>query len=220
MGLMNPFTVLVVDDHPVVRPGLRALLSNDSDIQVAAEAEAEAADGPSAPAVVRRCHPDVVVLDIRLVGLDGIAMADRLREYEPSPRVMIPTSYDDNSYLTPAFEAGVHAFLLKSASDETLGDAVRSGHRGERRLSPPLLDRVLRQFAELRRAQPLAQAGRAAEEYQLVSLPASGASNAVIAATCHWSPTSVKRRLQTGFAKLQVQTRAEAAAEAVRRGLA
>jgi DNA-binding NarL/FixJ family response regulator len=213
---VTPITVLVVDDHPVVRHGLRSLLASYPDVRVIGEA----ASGPAAVAAVTRSQPDVVLMDIRLGGLDGIQVTERLRSCEPAPRVIILTSYDDDGYLVRALQAGAHAYLMKSASDETLVDAIRTVHRGERLLSPALLDRVLQQFAGLRHAQMLAEVGLTAEEGQLLTLLAEGASNADIADVCHWSTTSVKRRLQEIFAKMQVRTRAQAAAEGVRRGLA
>lgn len=208
---MTPIKVLVVDDHPVVRFGLRSLLSLYSDICLVGEADS----GSAALAAAQRYQPDVVLLDIRLGGLDGIEVAERLSQYDPSPRVIILTSYDEDTYVVRALQADVHAYLLKHASDETLVNAIRSVYKGERLLSPTLLDRVIREFAELRRAQT----GLTGEDRQILAMLTEGASNAKIAAARNWSTTSVKRRVQEIFAKLQVSTRAQAAAEAVHRGL-
>ncbi len=207
--------VLVVDDHPIVLKGLRALLSSYPDIVLVAEAESP----PVALGAARRDRPDVAVVDIKLAGGDGIDLATRLRQLEPAPKVIILSSYDDEGYLTRALEADVHAFLLKDASDEKLVDAIRSVHRGERLLSSALLERVMREFAQLRRQQAQTGTGLTPDEHRVLSLLASGASNAAIAAGSHWSSTSVKRRLQDIFRKMGVSNRAEAAAEAVRRGL-
>ncbi len=207
--------VLVVDDHPVVRQGLRSLLSNYDDIAVVAEADS----GQSAVEAADSQPVDVVVMDIRLGGLDGIQVAERLRQRHAALKVIVLTSYDDDAYLVRALKANAHAFLLKSASDEMLVGAIRKVHQGERLLSPSLLDRVLQQFADLRRSQVLAETGLSAEECRVLALLAGGAGNSAIAAACHWSDTSVKRKLHEIFTKLQVRTRSEAAAEAVRRGL-
>lgn len=118
---MSPIKVLIVDDHPVVRQGLRSLLSNSRDISVVGEA----ATGPAGLAAARRYQPDVVLMDIRLCGLDGIEVARQLRQSEPAPKVIILSSYDDEQYLERALQADVSAYLLKHASDEVLVGAIR-----------------------------------------------------------------------------------------------
>jgi DNA-binding NarL/FixJ family response regulator len=210
-GTMAPISVLIVDDHPVVRFGLWSLLSQEDDIRVIAEAD----NGPSGLTAARLHQPDVVLLDIQLGGLDGIEVAKRLRESQPRSKIIILTNYDDDSYVVRALQAEVHGYLLKHTSVDTLVDAIRTVHRGERLLSPPLLDRVIRDFSVLRQTQT----GLTTEDREVLMLLARGASNADIAASLHWSATSVKRRLQEIFVKLQVSSRAQAAAEAVRRGL-
>ncbi|HLQ33223.1 MAG TPA: response regulator transcription factor, partial [Chloroflexota bacterium] len=127
--------VMVVDDHPVVRQGLRSLLSNYDDINLVADADS----GPAALEAADRDDPDVVVMDIRLGGADGIQVAERLRRRHPNTKVIVLTSYDDDGYLLRALKANAHAFLLKSASDEMLVGAIRRVHDGERLLSPSLL---------------------------------------------------------------------------------
>ncbi|MDE3077367.1 MAG: response regulator transcription factor, partial [Chloroflexota bacterium] len=137
----------------------------------------------------------------------------------PTPKVVILSRSDDEGHLTSALQADVHAFLLKDASDETLIDTIRRVHWGQRLLSLSLLERMMREFAELRRQQTQAETGLAPEERTILALLAGGASNSDIAASSHWSLTSVKRRLRDIYHKIDVSNRAEAAAEAVRRGL-
>lgn len=210
-----PIHVVVVDDHPIVRQGLRSLLSSYPDLEIVGEAGTfgEAAD------LVRREQPDVVLIDIRLPDANGIKLARRLRDDMPRTRTIILTSYDDDEYLSGAVEAGADGYLLKSASDDMLVSAIRSVHQGERLLSPELLDHVLEEFAASRRMLVQKELGLTDEEIRVLRLVADGASNDEIADALNWSKSSIKRKLQYIFEQLEVTGRAHAAAEAVRRGL-
>lgn len=211
----QPIRILVVDDHPIVRQGVRSLLSTYPDVQIVAEA-----DNPRHALEAALHHrPDVVLLDIRLPGATGIEVTRRLRESLPHVRIILLTSYDDDEYLIGAVQAGAHGYLLKSVSDDMLLWAIRAVHRGERLLSPDLLDRVLRQFAESRRSQIQGEIGLGDEDIRVLHMLADGASNDTIGVALNWSKTSVKRKVQHIFDRLGVTTRAQAAAEAVRRGL-
>jgi len=211
----QPIRILIVDDHPVVRQGLRSLLSNHPDLQIIAEA----AQGQQALATARRECPDVVLLDIRLPGMTGIEVARLLQRDCPQTHIIMLTSYDDDEYLTGALEAGAQAYLLKSVSDETLVWTIRAVYRGERLISPELLDRVLRQFAQVRHQQIQQEVGLSDQDIQVLQRLAAGASNEEIARELGWSKASIKRKVQHIFDQLGVMTRAQAAAEAVRRGL-
>jgi DNA-binding NarL/FixJ family response regulator len=211
----RPIRILVVDDHPVVRQGLRSLLSNHPDLQIIGEA----AHAQQALDTARREYPDVVLLDIRLPGMTGIEVARRLRQDCPETRIIMLTSYDDDEYLIGALEADVQAYLLKSVSDETLVWTIRTVHRGERLISPEVLDRVLHQFAEVRHRQIQQEVGLSDQDIQVLRRVAAGASNEEIGRELGWSKASIKRKVQHIFDQLGVTTRAQAAAEAVRRGL-
>lgn len=212
----EPIRILVVDDHPIVRQGLRSLLSSYADLQIVAEAEQQR----QALEAAKRHRPDVALLDIRLAGSSGIELARSLRRDLPGIRIIMLTSYDNDEYLAGALHAGADGYLLKSASDEMLVSSIRAVHRGERLISPTLLDRMLRQFAEMRQSQVQREAGMSDEDMQVLQLIAAGASNDDISTSLNWSKTSVKRKVQHIFERLGVTTRAQAAAEAVRRGLA
>lgn len=210
-----PIRVLIVDDHPIVRQGVRSLLAAHDDLQIVAEADTAA----SALETARRHAPEVVLLDVRVPGAAGFDLARRLLQLQPPPRIIVLTSYDDDEYLMGALQAGAHGYLLKSASDEMLVASIRAVHRGERLLSPALLERVLTQFAEFRRAQVQRDLGLDDEEVRVLRLVAGGASNEEIGAALNWSRSSVKRKVQHIFDRLGVASRAQAAAEAVRRGV-
>ena len=211
----GPIRVLVVDDHPIVRQGVRSLLATYTDIQIVAEAATPAA----ALAAARQFQPDVVLLDIRLPGMTGIEVSRKLAQDAPAARVIMLTNYDDDDYLIGALAAGAHGYLLKSVSDELLVWTIRAVHRGQRLISPELMDRVLGQFAEFRRLQLQRDLDLDDEEVRVLRLVAGGASNGAIGTELNWSQSSVKRKVQHIFYKLGVTTRAQAAAEAVRRGV-
>ncbi len=212
---MENIRVMVVDDHPIVRQGVRSLLSNYPDLTLVGEADSAA----GALELAERIAPDVILLDIRMPGMSGVETAERLCRQCPGAKVLMLTSFDDQEYVVGALQAGAHGYILKSASDETLVSAVRAVHRGERALSPPVMERVVHQFAEYSRERASRASGLSDDERRILRLLAAGASNPKIAAELYLSETTVKRKLQDIFEKLGVATRAQAAAEAVRRGL-
>lgn len=211
----GPIRVLVVDDHPIVRQGVRSLLATYTDIQIVAEAATPAA----ALAAAQQSNPDVVLLDIRLPGMTGIEVTRQLAQLAPAARVIILTNYEDDDYLIGALQAGAHGYLLKSVSDEMLVWTIRAVYRGQRLISPDLMDRVLGQFADFRRLQLQRELDLDDEEVRVLRLVAGGSSNEAIGRELNWSHSSVKRKVQHIFYKLNVTTRAQAAAEAVRRGV-
>ncbi len=206
---------MIVDDHPIVRQGVRSLLSNCADMALVGEAE----DAGQALDLVGQARPDVILLDIRMPGNTGLEAARALVRQAPQAKILILSSFDDDEYVTQALQAGVHGYILKSASDETLAGAVRAAYRGERVLSPSVMSRVVEQFADLSRERTRRELGLTDEETRVLRLLAAGASNPKIAAELYLSETTIKRKVQDIFEKLGVATRAQAAAEAARRGL-
>ncbi|MCC7367956.1 MAG: response regulator transcription factor [Chloroflexi bacterium] len=207
--------VLIVDDHPVVRQGLRSLLSQYPDIHVVGEA-----DGAQ-PALVQveDLQPDVVLVDIRMVGQSGLDLARELRRSGAQARVIILTSHEEEDYLVEAAQAGVHGYLLKSASAELLAESIRAAHAGEHRLSPQLVSKVLRQLQSLSQAQVQIESGLTDQELALLRLLAEGASTAAMAEKLHLGERTVKRKIQDILTKLEATSRAHAVAEALHRGL-
>ena len=207
--------VLVVDDHPVVRQGLSSLLSEYPDIQMVGESDG----GPGVLGLIAELHPDVVLLDVRLVNHSGLDLAKHLRRSQPEVRIIILTSHDDDSYLLEAARAGVHGYLLKSASAEVLADTIRAVRAGERRLSPILADKAFEQLETLSQAQVRADSGLSDQEIQLLQLLADGATTQAIGRTLYLSERTIKRKTQDILTKLGASSRAQAVAEAFKRGL-
>jgi DNA-binding NarL/FixJ family response regulator len=211
---MESISVLLVDDHPVVREGLVSLLSQYPDIHVVGEA-----DGPvAALARATDLRPDVILLDIRLDDANGLDLARRLRHMVQS-RIIILTSYEDENYLLEAARVGVHGYLLKNSSAELLADAVRAVHAGEERLSAPLAGKALRHIKALSQSQARFESGLSSEELALLRLIADGVSVQEMTRSLYWSERTVKRKTQDILAKLGATSRAQAVAEAFRRGI-
>lgn len=210
----DPIRILIVDDHPVVRHGLRSLLAGHPDLDVVGEAE----DGAEVLPRLGAQDTDVVLLDIQMKGQSGIEVARRVRGAYPSVKVIILTTYDDDAYLHEALEAGVHGFLLKSMSHESLPDSIRAVMRGERLLSPPLVSAVVANYQRLAQEQARRDLGLSAEELQILAAIAGGASSRDLTERLHWSEATVKRRIQEILEKMGASSRAQAIAEAVRRG--
>jgi DNA-binding NarL/FixJ family response regulator len=212
---LETIRVLVVDDHPVVRQGVRSVLANHPDIQVIAEAE----NAPSLFANLESLKPDVVLLDIRLPGQNGIEITQQIKREHPEVKVVILTTYDDDEYLFGALRAGAEGYLLKSASHQVLADSIRQVGRGERLLSPALVNKVMREFQSLAKEKTRVDSGLTDQELEMLRMIAAGATNKDIAEKMFWSEVTVKRKVQDTLTKLRVANRAQAVAEATRRGL-
>ncbi len=216
---MSQIRVLIVDDHSIVRQGIRSLLSNYPDFKVIAEAD----NGQTALTRFQEFKPDVTLLDISMPGESGLDVLQQIRQGQPAARVLMLTSYDDDEYVIKALRSGAYGFILKSASDEILVNAIQAVYQGEYVLSSGVTGQVVKRvFADPPpptvsvTANPIDFAD---EELQIIRMLVQGASNADIATQLYMSHTSVKRKLRKIFTKMNIQTRAQAAAEAVRQGL-
>jgi DNA-binding NarL/FixJ family response regulator len=201
--------VLVVDDHPVVRSGLRALLEGQDDLAVVGEA----ADGAQALVAVAADPPDLVLLDLRMPTLDGVAVIERLRASHPQVRTLVLTTYDADSDIVRAVEAGATGYLLKDAPREELFRAVRAAARGEPVLAPAVAQRLMRRAGAPPRATPTDR------ELDVLGLVAQGLTNRAIARRLQVSEATVKTHLVHAFAKLGVDDRTAAVTAALERGL-
>jgi DNA-binding NarL/FixJ family response regulator len=204
--------VLIADDQALVRAGLSALLAAEDDIEVVGVA----ADGDEAVALARSTAPDVVCLDIRMPGRDGISVARELcgPDAEQPVPVLVLTTFDLDDYVFGALEAGASGFLLKDADPETIVHAVREVAAGRGTLDQALTHRVLREFAGRRRLQPVTLQGGAdvltAREREILLLLARGMSNEEIAAELVVEVSTVKSHLARMMPKLGVRSRLQA----------
>ncbi|WP_193318546.1 response regulator [Nonomuraea phyllanthi] len=197
--------LLIVDDHPIVRDGLRAALGGEPDFEIIGEA----ADGATAVRLADELRPDVVLMDLRMPGMDGVTAIRRLSG--TGPRVLVLTTFDTD--VLPVLEAGATGYLLKDAPPEELVRAVRAVHRGETVLAPAAAGRLADHLRKPSR-------GRLSKrELDVLRLVAEGATNKEAAADLFISEASVKTHLLHIYAKLDVRDRASAVAEAYRRGL-
>lgn len=204
---MSPITVLLVDDHLVVRSGLRALLGTQPDLQVVAEA----ASGEEAVERVQEHSPAVVVMDLAMgPGMDGIEAIRRIRGLDGSQAILVFTTYDSDADIVRAVDAGAMGYLLKDAAPEEIFAAIRGTVQGKSVMSPPVASRL---FQQLRNPEEVLTP----REAELLSLLTEGLSNRELGRRLFISEATVKTHLAHIYAKLGVDTRAAAIATAIRR---
>ncbi|MDP9842093.1 response regulator [Streptosporangium lutulentum] len=201
--------MIIVDDHPVVRDGLRGIFTGDEDFEVVGEA----ADGPEALAVARLTDPDVVLMDLRMPKMSGAEVIRRLREQAPGIHVLVLTTFYDDADVLPAIEQGATGYLLKDTPRAELRRAVRAAARGETVLSPSVAG-VLTHRARTPERRTLSR-----RELEVLGLIARGATNREVAAKLFVTEATVKTHLLHLFAKLGVNDRAAAVAAAYETGL-
>ncbi|CAM3781892.1 response regulator transcription factor [Kibdelosporangium persicum] len=201
--------VLLVDDHPVVREGLRGMLDAEPDLVVVGEA----GSGEEAVAMATAARPDVILMDLRMPGLDGAGATEKITSLNIGSRVIVLTTYETDADILRAVEAGATGYLLKDASRAELAGAIRAATRGETVLAPSVAGRLMR-----RMRQP-AQQSLSAREIQVLRLVAKGQTNAEIGASLHISETTVKTHLLRVFNKLGVSDRTAAVTTAMSQGI-
>lgn len=201
---MNPISVMLVDDHPVVRAGLRSIVDSFDDLRVIAEAS----NGDDiTPTSLQEMGIDVVVTDIQMPGTDGITLTQRLAE--SGPPVLILTTYDTEADIVAAIEAGAMGYLLKDAPEQTLHDAIVATARRERTLAPEVANALMNRISKPRQAL-------SAREIEILKALESGATNRQLAATLFISEATVKTHLVHIYSKLSVDNRTAAITEARR----
>jgi DNA-binding NarL/FixJ family response regulator len=210
--------VLIVDDDDLMRAGLRAVLSSDETIQVVDEA----ADGAQAVARVRDARPDVVLMDVRMPRLDGIAATREITATASRARILILTTFEDEDYIFGALHAGASGFLLKRTRPEQLIAAIHAVAEGDSLLSPSVTRTVIERMA--RSPQPDPAGGRrlrslTPREREVLELVARGLANAEIAATLVVEESTVKTHLKRIMAKLELRDRVQAVILAYETGL-
>jgi DNA-binding NarL/FixJ family response regulator len=210
--------VLLADDHHLVRTGFRVILETEDDIEVVGEA----ADGEQAVALAAGTNPDVVLMDVEMPGLDGLAATRLIAESGAGPAVLILTTFDRDDYLFAALQAGASGFLLKNGTPEALIDAVRVLARGDALLAPQITRRVIETFARPGATTPR-QAARLADltprEHEVLVALARGATNAEISATMHVGEATVKTHVSRVLTKLGLRDRTQAVVFAYEHGV-
>jgi DNA-binding NarL/FixJ family response regulator len=206
---MTHIRLVIADDHPVVREGLRGMLSSQSDFEIVGEA----VTGTEAVALVTQLHPDVVLMDLRMTELDGAAATAQIRAQQLNTSVLVLTTYENNADILRAIEAGATGYLLKDAQRDELFTAIRTVAQGKAILAPAVTSRLLQQM------RTPAQEALSAREVEVLSLVARGASNKEIACSLHLSEATVKTHLLHLFGKLGVTDRTAAVTVALERGL-
>jgi DNA-binding NarL/FixJ family response regulator len=216
----KPARLIIADDHALLRSGIRSMLAGEPDLEVVGEA----ADGQEALELCRRLKPDLVLMDVRMPKMDGLAATRAIKEELPNVSVVMVTMQDDPDYLFEAVIAGAAGYVLKGATPDQLTEAVRQVLDGEFLLDQRLTINLLRSMADRGRVdlpfrpEPLAEP-LTARETEILQLLAQGQTNPQIARALVVSPGTVKNHVRHIIAKLQVSDRTQAAVRAIELGL-
>lgn len=206
---MTPIRILIADDHPVVRSGLKAILASQPDFAIVGEA----ADGATAVTLYAAEQPDVVLMDLRMPGLDGVAAIAQIRQADTTARILVLTTYDSDADILRALDAGALGYLLKDAPPDDLFRAVRTTASGQPVLAPPVAARLI---ARASAGPEKALSGR---ELEVLACVAQGLTNKEIGQQLHITEATVKSHLVHIFAKLEVADRTAAVTVALERKL-
>ena len=215
---MNPIKILLVDDQPLFREGLRTLLSVHADFEVVGEA----GNGEEAVSLGRSLLPSVVLMDLQMPVLDGVAATRRLHKERPDCRVIVLTTFDDDEMVFDGLRAGAIGYLLKDASSEKLAEAIRLAARGESFLQPSVAAKVVAEFARLSKRSVISDTTieqLSTRELEILCLIAGGASNREIAGALYLAEGTVKNHVTNILGKLSVRDRMQAALKARECGL-
>jgi NarL family two-component system response regulator LiaR len=213
--MSEPIRVLVVDDHVVVRRGIRALLATVDAVEVVGEAQ----DGQEALEKIEALCPDVILLDLLMPRMDGIETTRRAIEDDPEARILVLTSFAADDKVFPAIKAGALGYLLKDTGPDELVRAIHRVHRGESSLSPAIARKVLQELSRPA-SRPLTAEPLTEREVEVLQVVAKGKSNQEIAAELMISEATVRTHVSNILGKLHLASRTQAALYALREGLA
>ncbi len=212
---MNPIRILLADDHLIIRQGLRLILETESGFDVVGEA----ADGAGALRFCAELHPDVVLMDLRMPGMDGLTAIERLRVEHPEIAVVILTTYNEDDLMLRGLQAGARGYLLKDTEREPLFDSIRAAARGETLLDPGIVKKVLSRAGSNCAAPTFSTPGLTERERDVLAAVARGERSKEIALQLGISERTVKAHLASIYNKLGVDSRAAAIAVAAQKGL-
>jgi NarL family two-component system response regulator LiaR len=211
----GPVTVLIVDDHPLVRQGIRAYMETQPDLAVVGDASS----GEQAVALAREAVPDVVVMDLVMPGMDGVDAIRQIKRSSPRTQIVVLTSFHDDRYVFPAIRAGALSYLLKDAGPEELATAVRRAVAGEAVIHPRVAARLVREVSGLRGEALNPFAELTEREVEVLRLIAAGMANHEIAERLVVSEKTVKGHVSNILGKLHLADRTQAAVFAWREGV-
>ncbi len=204
--MSNPITILCVDDHPLVRKGIAAILANEPDIKLVAEA----GSGQDALEAFRTHRPEVTLMDLRLPGMDGIEATKQIRQIDPEAKILALTSYDGDQEIYRALEAGVRGYLLKEMVHTEIVRAIRVVHSGKRLMPPEVAERLSEHFPQI---------ALTPREIEVLQHVAKGYGNKEIGILLGTAAGTVKMHLQNILSKLGASDRTHAVTLALRRGI-
>ncbi len=213
--MSNPITVLIVDDHPIVRKGLRTLLLSEAEIQAVYEAE----NGVQAIQIVQQHQPDVILMDLVMTPINGVQAIERIKANHPSARILVLTAYAEDDKVFPAIKAGASGYVLKDIPPEELLQAIRDVASGQSFLHPTIAARLMREITQIstpiKDSEPLTE-----REVEVLRLIARGLSNQEIASSLHVSERTVTTHISNILDKLHLANRTQATLYALRKGIA
>lgn len=211
--------ILLVDDHKIVRQGVRAYLQTLADIEVVAEADSGVA-AVAAVTAVSQAAPDVVLMDLEMPGeMDGIAATRQIRKLRPEVQIIVVTSHHQDEYIFPAIRAGAISYLLKDVEPDELADAIRKAAQGEARLDSRVASRIIKELQGIRGEEVNPFTELTEREFEVLRLIASGKSNAEIAEALVLGESTIKTHIGNVFKKLHLQDRTQAAVYAWQQGI-
>jgi DNA-binding NarL/FixJ family response regulator len=198
--------ILCVDDHPLVRKGIAAIIAIETDMKLVAEA----GSGAEAVTAFRQFHPDITLMDLRMPGMDGIEATKQIRQIDPEAKIIALTSYDGDQEIYRALEAGVRGYILKESVHTEIVRAIRVVHSGKRLMSPEVAERLSEHFP---------QVALTAREIEVLQYVAKGFGNKEIGTRLGTAAGTVKMHLQNILSKLGASDRTHAVTLAIRRGI-